>query len=112
MLEFLLGPRRDRARADRIINYLNNAFEVSEWNRGSERHKALIPLDWASVKVEITCHNGKIYVRLEGFSSSDYFNYHVPGQIERVKAEIYRLIAGSHAAKWRHRVIITGVVIT
>lgn len=106
MLEFLFGSRRDKVRADRIINYLKVAFGVPEGSWCGGRHQTQLKLTSAVVDVEITCCNNKIRIALLGHSDSEYVDYHVPAQIERVRTEICNYLDGSHAAKWRHRVVI------
>jgi len=105
VFDFLFESRRDKARASGIIRYLNfkEVFGVREGFITNQHHTQL-RLTMAVVDVKITCRDGKIYVALRGYSDNNYED-HVPAQVERVKAQIRSYLGGSHAAKWRRKVV-------
>lgn len=106
MFEFLFGAKRDEIRASALIKYLNNkdVFGVREGFFTDQPRHTQLKLNMAVVDVKITCRDGRIHIALQGYSDNNYED-HVPAQVGRVRAQIHSYLRGSHAAKWRHRVV-------
>jgi len=106
LLKWLFGFNRDEDHANAIIRYLSHkdVFGVRENFFTSQPHHTQLRLTMAVVDVKITCRDNKIYIVLQGYSDNNYED-HLLAQVERVKAQIRSYLSGSHAAKWRHKVV-------